>query len=424
MADDNVEKTDKPEKSKKVADAPYQGSLSQALAYKPIYYDPKIGGKLYDSDIAVFRIAVPEKPVPIKFTPSSQFKSKVLEKLDGEAKNILTALDYYYFKDTDFYAAAQDKRLDFYYKLKHEVAEKLKHPVTNAYLKMRELAIHFDMLDGVNKVFCNAELPGNFILAIRDLRPDMEVIASSYMPDDWSDNPKNILEDKYDLMKNNPDMWLIKPGRAADFNGDVTKPENLDYIIKHVGRESVDMYTSDIGIKVASEDYHRGEEVRFPLYIGAVIHGIATLKKGGKILLKEFTYSNSYGLASLAFLGTLFDEYYITKPITSRKYNHEIYVYGTGFRGISDAELAQLRAYQAKIRDGDRSETIIDLNAAPAPLLDGLINARRILSQRNIAYHEELLHLFNTHSIRIPEGLHNHIMQDWTSKYLSDTKSS
>ena len=403
----------------------YINGVNISGPYKYHYFDPKLGKKLYDDRMATFRIPSLDKPVTLKLSPADAFKSVVLDRIQKETWTILKYLDKYYFSQQQVYKKTIDITFDFYVNMKHDLEKIRGHACTNAYLKMVEMCIEMDILRGVQKAFCNAELPGNFTLAIHDIDPAVDIMASSYMPADWNNNPHNILDDKYHLMRDNPDKWLIKPGKHEEFDGDVTKVSTMYTVIDRLGKESQDLYTSDIGAAVSNENFENSEAYRFPLCFGAVVDGLAVLKKGGKILLKEFSHNNSYSLAEVAYLSSLFDEFYILKPVTSRKYNQEVYLYGVGFRGISDSDIKFLADYIQYLADrpedqkGVIDKCIIDLIAFPAPILDAIINAKRIIMQRNVAYNEELYYRFENKSIYDERDLRKKLTTLWLSRYTS-----
>lgn len=393
--------------------------------YKYKIYNPRLG-PLYDAHIISFRITVPEKPHKLKLSDSAAFKSESLYKMLNDLHEVYTALDYYYFKNTGLYERLIKKDLNPYYTLRDELARKLGHPATNAYMKMREIAVNYDLMhkyDAVNgrskekisNAFCNAELPGNFILALKDLHPGIKVVGSSYITKDES-IAGGIFGDDYGLLRNHPDWWLISYDTIDEYDGDVTKPGNLDYVIKKLGRASQDLYTSDIGIGLDNIGFYDAENVRAKIYYGAMIAGIATCAVGGAMVLKMFSFYYTANLADVVYLASLFDEFYVCKPVTSHAYNIEVYLVGVGFRGVSDEDVAFLRK---RLEDYDLTKCIIDMEEAPGPYIESVANARKIIGYRGMAYHEYLLDLMRRKDYRGDGRLYADLREQWKQKYFT-----
>lgn len=221
---------------------------------------------------------------------------------------------------------------------------------TNASLKMFEMLSQFPLIDCKFpvKVFCNAELPGAFIVAInhyiRSKFPDCDFdwVASSYLPTEINAKNSTILEDKYNIYSKNREKWLMGPKPNAitsDLytNGDVTSKENIK-ILSSSAKEKlgdIHLYTSDAGIDV-SEDYNNQEEMTMLLNFGQCLCGLLSICVGGSLVTKQYTFFHPFNRSLILLMSSLFDEFYITKPATSRPANSEIYLVGLSFRGISE----------------------------------------------------------------------------------------
>jgi cap2 methyltransferase len=149
---------------------------------------------------------------------------------------------------------------------------------TNATLKMYEMLTQFDLIDFSNPIrcFCNAELPGAFIVAINhyvntmhfDNTVDFDWLASSYYPA-AAENTGNttILDDAYGIYAKNREHWLMGPNdNSSDImlTGDLMKSESIILLSDRVKRKfnngdgenpGCNLYTADAGIDV-SEDYN------------------------------------------------------------------------------------------------------------------------------------------------------------------------
>jgi uncharacterized protein YbgA (DUF1722 family) len=226
------------------------------------------------------------------------------------------------------------RQLDEYRTMKRLVSSKYKMQiVTNASLKMYELIIQMHLINkNTINAFCNAELPGGFIIAINHYLKTMyessvfRWLASSYVS-------SNALGDTYGIYENNRNNWIMDDS----MNGDITKMSNILEIVKRVRSKfinGVDIYTSDAGLDVSS-DYNKQEEQTLELNYCQVLIGLLVLAKNGTLVTKQFTFFTQFNRSLITLLTFLFEELYITKPSTSRPINSEIYIIGKCFKGIT-----------------------------------------------------------------------------------------
>lgn len=168
--------------------------------------------------------------------------------------------------------------------LKHQFGMQIS---TNASMKMSEIIVEMGLLrrysDTKIQAFCNAELPGAFIVALnhylhtryRDNNLQLDWAASSFYPGEDED----LLGDYYGIYSCNRTHWLMGPRPNAlpeacpDITGDVTDPVSVE-AFSHAIQSRFDghgatLYTSDVGIGVA-EDYNRQEELTSALNFGQV----------------------------------------------------------------------------------------------------------------------------------------------------------
>ena len=286
--------------------------------------------KLFQEDTVAILLPHIHKLIPYEEINNDRY-IVLLDSL-AKAKDLLNPLmDNPDFRNTRYGKIL--KFVDTYFSLKHTLKSKL--PIcTNASLKIHEMVIRFSLLAGTKKLFCNAELPGAFLAIIyRDLRGKCEWYASSYLPGGISRESKTVegasqdnnwyLDDVYGLYKKYPTHWLM----GYECDGDVT---NNDTILYHASKVSCDLYTSDIGIDVSS-DYNSQEDSTIRLNYGQIIGGLFTLRDGGKLVTKQYTFSNPKNRSIMTVCSYLFEEFYVVKPLTSRPFNSETYLVGKGF---------------------------------------------------------------------------------------------
>ena len=227
------------------------------------------------------------------------------------------------------------QKLDIFKSMRQVLSFKYKMQiVTNATIKIYELITQMGLINS-NKLtaFCNAELPGNFIIGINHYIKTMFKTSSfNWVASSFISN-SGTLGDSYGIYEFNKNNWLMD----STMNGDITDPNNIIEISKRVLSrfpKGVDLYTSDAGFDVSS-DYNKQEEQTITLNYGQILAGLLTLSIGGHLVTKQFTYFTEFNKSLIILLSNLFDEFYITKPSSSRPLNSEIYLVGKGFKGIS-----------------------------------------------------------------------------------------
>jgi len=280
--------------------------------------------------------------------------------------------------------------LDLYAGLKRIMRAEYGVPVaTNATLKI------FEMLSGLPAVpwagplaagaggvraFCNAELPGAFLVGVnqyaRQLPAALDWAASSYVPDRAAGvaADQTILDDEYGFLAGNPERWLVTarpdaPGPAG--NGDMTAAavvaaaaaEARARFAGPTGRGAT-LYTSDAGIDV-TDDYNNQEAATAVLNFGQVLCGVLALAPGGSLITKQYEFTMPFNRQLLMVLASLFETLEIVKPRTSRPANSEVYVFGAGFRGI-DPEGGLARALLGRLAAARAAAAAAPGRALPA----------------------------------------------------------
>ena len=254
--------------------------------------------------------------------------------------------------------------------------------VTNAWLKCYEIISYFGLIKPtktIYRTFSNAELPGAFISAINHYVNTMcpnvvlDWYASSLVIGESIENKKNILEDYYGIYEYNPNRWLMSVDnidikKMLDINkildtnkmldtklsnvisnnnlktlvkldkyindGNVMILKNL-YDFKEKLGDPVDLYTHDLGIDV-SDNYRDQEKTNIRAHLGASLSGFLVLARGGNFIAKQYTYFQPLSINLIIIYASMFEEFYVCKPMTSKPTNSEIYLVGKGFIGMSE----------------------------------------------------------------------------------------
>ena len=311
-------------------------------------------------------------------------------------------------------------KLDMYATLRTLVQKtyNMEH-ATNAALKMYEMIYALKLLSmgetclpKVN-VFCNAELPGAFIIAINHymktkcINSDFDWVASSYLPEAaLKAGDATILEDKYKIYERNRTHWLMGaapnalPEGEQPITGDVTDPSVINILGNAVHQRFAEedggnLYTSDVGIELKKEQLNQQEELTAFINYGQILSGLLALAVGGSLVTKQFTYFTPFSRSLIAIVASLFDETYIVKPKTSRPTNSEVYVVGKGFRGItpqlSSALLNRCEAYRSIDKLPTTWGSLIQselLNKVDAEIL---ASAQAIHGEQQVAYVNEIV---------------------------------
>lgn len=222
--------------------------------------------------------------------------------------------------------------------------------VSNAWLKYHEIQSHYNFIPTkLNRkyiAFFNAEFPGDalieFIHFMSSMRKGVEFdwVASSLSPSDESE----ALGDRYGLYEAYRSKWLMEyPARDGN-NGDMTNVANIMDFARRIGPDSdfggVDLYSHDAGMDVTGGDssnvegFNQQEAINARLHLGCAVAGFLTMRLGATFIAKQYTFFKTFTWNLILIYASMFDKFYVSKPLTSRPSNGEIYLIGIGFKGI------------------------------------------------------------------------------------------
>lgn len=260
-------------------------------------------------------------------------QTKKIQEINAKLDEVKTNLDF--FDNTQMISARRvnhpyqfGPRLQKVYNSQH---------VSNAWLKMYEMANMLnlrDLADSEGKLyaFCNAELPGSFILALHHYCEynsiKLDWVASSLMPKEG----ETMLPDSYDLYKNYSGQWIMDDNMTGDVTSVEDQKQMPALVEKTLGRKPM-LYTSDIGGALKGQ-YNDQEKICLKLQYGQAITALSTLEKGGTAILKQFTFATPMMQSLHVVLSLAFEKLVIVKPLTSRASNSENYVIGIGFKSM------------------------------------------------------------------------------------------
>lgn len=281
-------------------------------------------------------------PINIKLFPNTNEYIIPTTKLSLENKlnNVKTTIDNFInnnqFKEK-LYSYITNKLTPFN-NLKYKVfiderGAPIKH-MSVAWCKCWEIIHSHNLLDNYNplyNVFCNAEFPGSFIFAIS------HYLKTKNLPFNWVANSLyeenmdkkgtlDALTDQWGLYKNYKSHWLMN----KEMDGNILKKDVIEYIENKLSN-SIDLYTSDIGIAMNEKTFNKQEYVEANLNLAQIICALKTLRSGGNAIFKMFLFFTPFNMSLLYVVSKLFKEFYITKPISSKPANSEFYIVAKGF---------------------------------------------------------------------------------------------
>lgn len=207
----------------------------------------------------------------------------------------------------------------------------LEKNISNAFLKALELFNQVKRpLSNNDLLFDNASLPGDFIRAWLYLGGSKNWRANSLLS-------KNALEDRFNLLKENPKQWMMSTG----MDGDVTSLKNILNIVKTLEEEKWQptIYISDLGFKINNP--FKEEDEHFWPNFGQILLGLKILKPGkdSVFIIKMFSGLENKSQFLIQTCLQAFDILQICKPETSKRDNSEIYIIGIGYKGYDTKDL-------------------------------------------------------------------------------------
>lgn len=275
----------------------------------------------------------------------------------NDFKSVIDTLDYTKYGQVTYHSEVVSKEF------KQRLQSKLpKGPLTITWAKLYEIYSTFPEIFAHDKIeyFDLCAAPGIFIVqtqfyATKIMNKPINWHATTLNPfalqmkNDKSAGESTIdpeklfrtrLPDMYGLIKKNMDKWIFGPHNT----GDVTDTENIQSFAEVLSDTGVNIITSDCGVGQGKTPIHYTEQEGYNIIVsfGATVTALATLSKGGSYVMKTFTLFECSTVSLMYLLSCLFDDVYITKPMTSKSDNQELYIVCIGFKGIPPDTLADL----------------------------------------------------------------------------------
>ena len=152
----------------------------------------------------------------------------------------------------------------------------------------------------------------------------------------------------------------------------------------------IDLYTHDLGID-SSSDYMNQESINLQAHLGAALAGFLVLKKDGCFIAKQYTYFKDLSINLIIIYASMFNNFYLCKPLTSRPRNSEIYLIGIGFIGMSK-KIENILSNKLKNFD---LEPLFDINDISNDIIEPLKKFANKVFGEQIKYLKEFKNLYN-----------------------------
>lgn len=362
---------------------------------------------------------IPKNKLSGKNLESNEWNSK------GMFKDLERELNEAKFKQDDYYETKKFREsvgiFDIFRQEKNKLKKKFNaQNVTNAWLKIYEICDFFALIPQSKKKlthFDNAAFPGAFVLAVnhyvqtRTKINDYNWYASSFV------GKEGLLKDSYGLYILHRKHWLMKPNRGI--SGDVTEMKNQNHW-ETFFNHSVDLYTSDLGFETDEHgDYTKQEFAHLKPNIGQILTGLLTLRNGGHMVIKQYTFFESLNISVIALLTNCFEEVYLCKPVTSRPFNSETYIVCKIYRysgNIIEKFKSKLEAFNVLPLISFKSITVPFMSMIKKAAFTFFKKQIYFLNKR-LDWYDKLKHL-NLHDLRQQGRIaikpwHNKVISKW-----------
>lgn len=277
--------------------------------------------------------------------------------------------------------------------------------ISRAYYKLWEILKYFNLLNDNNKCIVSANLaegPGGFIQAIIYFRK--KYALNKYKCDKLigitlkegesqhvrftSQDPK-LQKFLYEFKNQNKILEISYGNESNNANGNLNKLNNIIAYAKLFKNNKADIVTADGGFPT---EYNKNiqEQLSNHLIYNEIVTALSVQKIGGVFICKTFSLFTNFSSQILFLLSILYDELFITKPVTSRITNNEHYIVAKGFKGIDDNMLNELykiteKWYEIDPKGGivmpDKFIDTIFTNKIPKKFTDELKKYNKIINK-------------------------------------------
>ncbi len=210
------------------------------------------------------------------------------------------------------------------------------HPLSRSYFKMIEMmqvANIVGRLQGRDrfKTAHVCEGPGGFIQAAfdeadRNRKKVSQAVAMTLRP---TEHQIPGWKRAATFLKKHPEVKIVY---GANNTGDILDPVNRQSFYDECAH-SIYLFTADGGVDFAT-NYHEQERTIYPLLVASALMAVNCLSENGIFILKIFDSYTRPTEDLILGLATVFRQWTLYKPATSRPCNAEQYFIGVGFKSI------------------------------------------------------------------------------------------
>jgi len=205
--------------------------------------------------------------------------------------------------------------------------------ISRAYFKLWEILQYFqDVTPNGPMIYAAlAEGPGGFMQAVTEFRlkyyymySPMDRIYGITLHNTFDNiqwNNALMRSSKYELSYGHPDIN----------DGDLTNPKNIKAFTQLFSIDKADLVTADGGIMTTQTENFQ-EQTHLRLFLNEILTTLGIQAKDGTYVMKIYDMFTLPTLQLIYVLTLLYEDVYITKPLTSRPANSEKYLVCFGFR--------------------------------------------------------------------------------------------
>lgn len=227
--------------------------------------------------------------------------------------------------------------------------------ISAAYFKLWEMIIEFNLLSVNNDINMAgiAEGPGGFINAMVDYRKQFykdvylrNSVAGITLIDRENPKPYVVFEEHkpaQNFMKEyRNEKKILKISHGKNGTGNINVLDNiLEFAKLYEGDNRAYFASADGGIDTEGKKNIQ-EQLSSQLVFNEIVTILSIQAIGGNSVIKCYFLTTELSAQCLYLLCCLYDEVYITKPVTSKITNFEEYIVCKGFKGIDTKLLHKL----------------------------------------------------------------------------------
>ncbi len=216
------------------------------------------------------------------------------------------------------------------------------HPLSRSYFKMIEMMQVVNLtgkLVGRDrfKTAHVCEGPGGFIQAAfdeaeRNRKKVSQAVAMTLRP---TEHQIPGWKRAAVFLKKHPEVKIVY---GANATGDILDRANRQSFYEDCAR-SIYLFTADGGVDFAT-NYHEQERTIYPLLVASALMAVNCLTEGGVCIIKIFDSYTRPTEDLILGLASLFRQWTLYKPATSRPCNAEQYFIGVGFKTMQSKVIA------------------------------------------------------------------------------------